>query len=385
MVGIDAEDSPFADGQRNVSVAVEEATNRVFVAYSDAASFNSTITTVAFEADGSEIWRREIGTYSRDTEPVAMDVAAGRVALAITDGVGVSWTVLVRAADGEVTNRLALGRATTDLAMDDEGGLIVVGEYRGGFSVGETTFPSVTWENIYVLRFDAAVEPVFGFSLGNPGVSDKEPAVGLAEDGSFYVAAATGGLPFTRDGQTFPGQGWLAAFDPEGTTRWVDGASLDGVQDIVVASTRVLLLAAADRGSVAGFDLSNETFVAGWTLSGDPSSMSTLNRFPVDEGGLAANGLRVYLSAPGRIGFTFGGLSIDGVASTDSMVASMLATGAPSWLMRLNASRDSEAHDVAASADFVVVAGRYTGRLDVPGISLPAGTAGSVFVARIDI
>lgn len=371
--------------QRSVAVAVDAVDEHIYVAYSVLTSFSSRSFVVALDRDGSELWQRSLGSFTRDAEPVAIDARAGRLIVAITDGFDVSRTVLLDSADGTIIDNLSLGSATTDVELDAEGGFIVVGEYRGSLTIGDITLRTVTWHTVFVLRFDAAAVPVFGFALGNPNVSDGDPGVALAEDGSFYVAAEAGGLTWTKDGHTFPGGGWLAAFGATGVTQWVAPASLDVVLDVELGSAQVFLHGSADSGTVGGVRLAQDTFVAGWSLTGTSRFVRTVDRFAAHGGGMVFTRSRIHVTNRGSRDYTLGPLLLSGSNTNDALLAAIDVRGTPTWLTGLLGSGEAVGHDTAGGANFLVLVGRYTGTLSLPGVSLPSVGRDGVFVSRFDL
>ncbi len=381
-LGYPSNERALTDSLRNVSAAVDPVTNHIYVAYSTLLSGGGTeVTLVALDEDGAERWTNELSVAS-GTAPTALAVGGGQVMMALSGAVTRSNVRVFDAEDGALIEAHLLGSDTTSVAADSEGGFIVVGVYTGGFALGSVVLPSVSWHTVFVVRFGPDARADFGFPLGHPSVSEQHPAVALASDGTFFVAAAGGGRSFTKDGVTFPGQGWVAGFDSAGTALWADGASLQAALDLAVSPSHVMLYSNAD-GFVHGVDVGTETFTATWSHVGERGFLLPLYPFRPDGGG-AAYASQFFVSSPGRDDYSLGGLRATGSRARDSLVAAIEADGAVDWLSHLSVSADSSPEDVGATSDFVVLVGRYEGVVQVDEVALGSMGEDAVYVVRID-
>ena len=156
---------------------------------------------VRYAADGSERWRRQVGTPATDeAEAVAID-AAGRVVVVGSTNGGVDGSsaggsdvfVVVFDADGGEVWRTQFGSLAYDAARDvaiGADGLVVVGVTQGALFA-----PNVGSNDAWVVKLDAAGDPTWSRQYGTP-VQDVAFGVALDGDGNVVVGGRTDGSLF---------------------------------------------------------------------------------------------------------------------------------------------------------------------------------------------
>lgn len=312
-------------------------------------------------------------------ESVALDARAGRLALVRSDsqagGVGV-----LDATDGA----FMFGRGLPfpyDAALDDDGGVAVVGHHRQELSVDGLVLPATTRGNLYYLRFDAEGALLRGAAIGHPDVREEQAAVAIAPDGTMLMGGGGGGRTFEHGGASFPAGGWVAAFEEDGDVRWVVSLPIVDLHSLAMAGGFVYGLASVN-GRIGGDMYPDDTVVFRLPYE-SPTEDDAIARVTHDvrrnEGGLAATDRGVLAGVASE---TFGPRTFPGFGS-GVLVGHRTDRFAPSWIFGLEGPNTAREHDIAASQDLFVVVGRHSGVLDTPDGPLE-DVGHQLFIAAFD-
>jgi hypothetical protein len=247
--GYDLVTSVATDAAGNVVVA--GYTLGAFEGYARAGGADAFV--VKYDAAGTMLWARQFGTASHDQARSVATDAAGNVLVAGFAGTGYAdldagKQLLVRkydAAGTEVWTR-GLGSASDDeassVATDAAGNVLVAGLTSGQLGSG----PSAGSADLYVMKLDATGATVWVRQLGTAAV-DEARSVATDAAGNAVVAGCTSGA---LDGNASAGGGdaFVVKYDASGSKLWTrqlgtaayDAAwsvATDGAGDVLVAGT----------------------------------------------------------------------------------------------------------------------------------------------------
>lgn len=196
----------------------------------------------------------------------------------------------------------------TGIAVDGAGNSIVIGNFTGTISVGNTTLISLGYMDVMVIKYDANGQILWATQAGGSNI-DQGKQISVDADGNLYVVADYFGSP-TWGGYSIPNNGatdaLIAKLNPSGQILWVEpitGSSYEYVAGIVsdgagnsyvigrfLLSTDIGGQTLTSRGNndiyVAKFDSSGQKLWAqnvggtdhdlGYGLSLDPSNRLTI-------------------------------------------------------------------------------------------------------------
>lgn len=296
---------------------------------------------VKLDAAGDHVWSMAVtGSGHQRANAVAIDAAGNAVVvgedaddalIVSTNGGG---TLLSSATYGDDEDQRA-----TDVAADPAGGVIVVGEHEGAIDLGGGALVSAGFDDVFVVRFDAAGAHDWSAGYGDPQ-RQREPRVAIGAAGNILLTGSFdgtidfgGGVLDSEEG-AFKGDIFVATLASDGTHVWSASFGGEGPQ-----TPHAIATDAYDRVVVAG------------GFNGD-----------VD----------------------FGGGVLTSAGQDDMFVVKLDADGEHLWSHAAGDSFDQESQAVAIGADEqVFVAGKILGDMAFPGTDPISDLGGgfAIFVA----
>jgi hypothetical protein len=164
--------------------------------------------------------------------------------------------------EGNCEGSVAIGATgddyVTDVAIDAEGNVTVVGTFDGELTISSQTTPLAQGKGVYVLGLtqDFGVRFVRVIPQGTPGTKEYSPRLDVDAQGNVYVAG-TFASTFTVDGVTLTNNGsndaFALALDKSGTVLWGRAFGDASVQEAYAVSVgnELVFLAGAFQGTLS--------------------------------------------------------------------------------------------------------------------------------------
>jgi hypothetical protein len=313
---------------------------------------------------------------------------------------------------GAVTWARRDGNAGTEfgfaVAFDAAGDVYVTGTFAAGVDFGGGLLVSAGMDDVFVARFSGATGAhVWSRRIGGLGldtVGDIEVAGDAVIVGGRYENFPTFGMPFPRGSGTFV----MSLATADGAERWVHVTN----EDVLYTNDGVSALAIDAAGDVlVTGEFAGTIDFGGGARTGIVSTVQTPYLLKlsgttgtylwdyVHDTGRDHYALDVAPSVAGRVAWL---LTIDplsrafdnpsciqpyGTGTTDVVLASMIDSIAPrcAWSRLFRATIDESPQAAALTSgpgNEVIVAGWYSGSLDMGGGALTSGPNGAMFLAR---
>ena len=329
---------------------------------------------VRYRPDGTERWRRQVGTAAIDEgEAVAID-AAGRVVVAgstggVVDAPGAGGSdvfVVVFDPDGTELWRTQFGSPAydvpRDVAVGPDGLVVLVGTTQGALFT-----PNVGSTDAWVAKLDADGDPAWFRQYGTPA-QDVAYGVGVDVDGNVVVGGRTDGSLFGPSAGA--SDAFVAKYTSSGAVVWDLQFGTDG-GEIVQA------LAVDARG---------HTFATGYTsgdLDGGSFGLGDLYVLELDPDGdevgrvqvgteMNEIGTAIALHPEGGVvvaGYGTGAFAGEPFGDTDALAIAFAADFSERWRRQFGSDRGDYAWGVAVdSAGATVLVGETDG--DLLGVNL---------------
>lgn len=324
---------------------------------------------VRYGPDGTERWRRQVGTPAFDeAEAVAID-AAGRVVVAGSTGGGVDGPsaggddafVVVFDADGGELWRTQFGSpvydVVRDVAVGPDGLVVLVGATQGALFA-----PNVGSTDAWVAKLDADGDPTWFRQYGTP-VQDAAYGVAVDGDGNVVVGGRTDGSLFG------PSAGASDAFVVKYT------ATLGAVWDLQFGTP------AGEIVQALAVDARGHAFATGYTsgdLDGANAGLGDLYVLELDPDGdevqrvqvgteANENGTAVAVHPGGGVvvaGHGTGAFAEEPFGDTDALAIAFAADFSERWRRQFGSDRADYAWGVAVDgAGATVLVGETEGEL----------------------
>lgn len=307
-----------------------------------------------YNSQGTEMWRRQIGTAEFDVATgVSVDAAGNAYITGITagdlDGTNAGdWDLFVAKYSpvGDELWRTQFGGVGVDspsgIVSDYSGNTYVTGR-SDNVLLGQTPAGG---QDAFLMKFDPDGEPVWNRYIGQQ-FQDLGSAVALDVSGAVYLVGGTSGaLP----GQTHAGGGdyFIAKYTPNGDQVWVTqhGSSqadrgfditVDGLGSVYVAGDTLGDLDGANAGGLDGFvSKFDATGAHVWTHQIGAAEEDQAQSVVVDAG------LRVFVA-----GNTLGELATPIAGSRDSFLMQLNSSGAQQWATQFGSTNTDDGADLA--------------------------------------
>lgn len=292
----------------------------------------------------------------------------------------------------------AVDQVVSDVALDDQGNVVVIGDFSGSIDLGGGTLMSAGGTDVFVAKFDPMGAHLWSKRFGDAGAQSGR---GIAVDATGRVFA-TGSFAGTVDfggGATMSAGGtdaFVVALDASGAFLWGrrfgDAAAQVGV---ALAVTPTALLVTGDAAGSVDFGAgpltsagSTDVFVAsldaqsgtplGGTLYGSAAAQNA-GDIAVRFNGANAETVLVGTFA-GTINLGSGTLTSSGAA--DGFVALI---GASSWSKRIGGGNADAARSVAVDANgAIVVGGDFALTADLGGGAVMSAGGLDAYVVKLD-
>lgn len=284
------------------------------------------------------------------------------------------------------------------VAVDSSGNIAIAGDFRGTFTLGDSTLENVGPENnIYVARLTPSGTPVWSRSFGDVAAESihdvaVDDAGHTAITGYFEGDLDFGGGVMTATGIMTP-DGFVAVFDSAGQHVW--SRHLDGQGGYGTA------LAFDSTGTlyVTGY-FQNWLWAGGDTLYSDGGSDVFYARYTAQgthlwsrhTGGASDNyGLDIALDSDGRVllaGRTYSGIDLGGSHlpgnSADLFLVKYDAAGGHLWSRIFGDDMTQLEINVGVDADHnILLAGSFQGTISLGGGPLQSVQNQEAFIARL--
>jgi uncharacterized protein (AIM24 family) len=286
----------------------------------------------------------------------------------------------------------------TDVAVDNDGNVLVAGSFSGSIDLGGGSLASAGGTDAFIAKFDGDGKHLWSYPLGD---AESQAARSVSADalgnvvlmGDYQGSIIVGGKPLTSQGLN---DVFIVKLSPQGTVLWsksIGGASND-------FATLVRTGAGSDVWLLGSF-LSTIDFGDGPTTpSGgldvflvklDPSGAFTWKR--TFGGSLDDEAKDAAIDKEGSIvvvgdfaaGLSVGGPGLTSKGKTDLYVAKFDSKGSHVWSEGFGGTevQHVRAVDVDERGN-VVVAGEFFGELDFGGQILESAMGADIFVAKLD-
>lgn len=329
-----------------------------------------------YDASGSLVWQRNLGTASTYTtgSSLAVDAAGNAIIGGYTDAglsgnpvpTGQDYFIAKYAADGTLLwvrqgGANSQTSSTNGLATDAAGNIYIAGNTTGGLAGNPQ---NGTWDG-FIAKYGSNGTLVWLKQYGTPGVQSFGDRIAVDATGNAFIAGTTrGGLA----GNTLAGlyDYVLAKYDASGTRLWLrqSGAAsqITTGSGVAVAASGDVLFIGNTTGGLHGQTMNGtqDYFLAKFDTNG------TLTRFQqVGQSSFATGAMNLGLDAAGNAlvaGFTFGGLGGNVLTGVhDAVIAKHAADGTLTWVRQFGAAGVLTAgNSVAADASGSVFLGGYT-------------------------
>ncbi|BDP44182.1 hypothetical protein DAETH_41510 (plasmid) [Deinococcus aetherius] len=296
-----------------------------------------------------------------------MLLAATPAALAAQGAWGPSWVSPIGSATSD---------ATSGLARDPEGNLIVAG------STGGDLLETLGNREGFVRKLSPAGKVLWTTPIST---LEKDDIFGMTTDtaGNIYIAGGTGG-ELQPGGQLGRQDAFVARLTPEGKVVWVKqfgSAADDSARAVTLGPGGSLYVMGITKGTLPGgtSEGGQDTFVARLSESGELTWMHQLgNEFDDVAGGIAVD-------ASGHV-YAAGSVGTNDIANLDGFLAQFDAAGRPLWAKTYATGGQSYVHGLAVRGDAVVLVGGTTTVLPGQKSAGPGqyGTNDDAFMIRVD-
>jgi hypothetical protein len=327
-----------------------------------------------YDAAGSQLWIRQLGTSGIDYATAAAPDGSGGVYVSggtkgslggPQAGNGDAWLARYDAAGNQLWIR-QLGTSLDDdaftAAPDGSGGV-----YVGGVTGGSLGGPQAGNGDAWLTRYDAAGNQLWIHQLGTPFWDE---AWDVAPDGSggVYVSGLTLG---SLGGPSAGGaDAWLARYDASGSQLWIRQLGTSG-GDVAYAAapdgSGGVYVGGYARGSLGGPQAGNvDAWLARYDAAGNQLWIHQLGTPFWDEAWDAApdGSGGVYVS-----GLTLGSLGGPSAGGADAWLARYDASGSQLWIRQLGTSGGDGAYAAAPDGSGGVYVGGWTsGSLGGPNL-----------------
>jgi len=289
-----------------------------------------------------------------------------------------------------------VGRA---IAIDADDNLIIVGQFRDSFTIGNTTLTSAGGRDIFVAKLAAGSgEIAWAKRFGGTG-DDEQPTVVVDASNNIYVAGTFRG-PVDFGGGVIQGagnsDGFAMKLDSGGTHVWskqIGGAGFDLARGIATQGTSVFVVGSFQQSmtvnattvtSVGGDDAFVVQFAAdggsGWVKGFGGTGGDIAAAVTVDGAGNVV--------VAGRFSGTtnFGGGSVMSAGFDDAFIAKYAGgTGAYLFHKRFGGSSFDFANAVATDSSSIFVTGIFTGSVDFGGPAPLNGGTNNMYIAKFSL
>ena len=298
------------------------------------------------------------------------------------------------------------------LALDAQGGVVVVGTFEQSATFGATTLTSTAASAAFVARYDAAGNATWAIA-SQAGTGANAQATGVAVDsagdialtgfysGSITFATATGSQGYAAAGSD---DAFVARLDATGRLLWLrsfgstdydagNGVAVDSADDVVVVGT--FSDAVNFTTGTTPVVLTAGPIFDAFVLKLDPTGQLIWARAYTGPTGWA-KGQAVVVDPTGAIhvaGSFTGPVDFDpgagtdtltSVGSTDAFVAGLTAAGTYVYANQAGQTNFNAVLGLAVDpAGNVALAGDYSGAIAFGSIALPSSGVASSFVARL--
>jgi hypothetical protein len=284
------------------------------------------------------------------------------------------------------------------IATAPDGSVYVTGKFEQTATLGGTTLTSAGRADIPLARFDAQGRTVWTARFGGPGEDNffdiDADADGAVATGWFSGTVSFGSVTLTSSG---PSDCVIAAFRPDGTTRWAQrlgGPDRDGCNEVSLDPSGAVTTSIDTQGGwtpLGGTAIPqlavSDTVLVRLGPDGTPRWMR-----PVGGAG-AQRGKSLAVAPDGSASFggdTIGALTVAGgtVATPpggggrDAWLSRWSPTGTLEWASTWGGPGDDLAKGVADDGHAVSYVGPFTGRIAVGTATLDAGTGADMLVAQ---
>ncbi len=367
---------------------------------------------------GSTLWVGHWGgTLDDRTEGVALDAALNMYAVGWYQGTvdfgGVTLTsagardgyIMKRSPDGALEWVRGFGGTGLDVAwavgVNAAGDVAVAGTFQGtvDFGGGPRVGASTSTYDAVVARYDSQGNHVFSQTWGS-ALDDYAFGVAFANDGdvvavgTFFNSVTVGSTTLTSHGNR---DVFLVKLDPTGQAVWaksIGGAGIDYAYGVASSQDGLLAVAGSATGTVdfgAGPNdgagsvdayvmvLDNTGQLVWVNRSGDSAAQDAFAAAFAPNGDVVAAG-----DFAGSI--QFGQTFSTSTSQYDAWVARFTPTGEPLWAKQLGSPGNQDAARGVAvdGAGHVVVAGLFSGTLQLAGATLVSAGSSDIFVLKFD-
>ena len=322
-----------------------------------------------YNAAGNLLWTRLLGTGS---DEVSYDVSADGLGNVYASGYSAgslgganagSYDAFLAKFDASGTSLWTrrIGTSTTDEARSiSADGLGNV--YISGLTSGNLVAGNAGDYDVFLSRYDASGSLIWVRQLGT-SAWDESNGVSADGLGNVYISGTTGGSMGGANAGS--DDAFLAKYSAAGNLLWVrqlGTSGLDGAYGVAADELGNVYISGQTRGNLAGTNLgSYDTFLAKYDASGNLAWTRQLGTENSDSNhGLSADGLgNVYLS-----GTTLGSLDGANAGNADTFVSKYNASGSLLWTRQFGTSKIEFGSDVSADGlSNVYVAGSTGGSL----------------------
>lgn len=324
-----------------------------------------------YDASGTILWARQIGTESGDhCQGVATDSAGNVYISGYTYGslggpnMGSSDAFLLKYdASGGLLWKVQLGTSESDLVLD----VAVAASdnaYMCGYTTGSLGGPNAGKNDAFVAKYDDSGNLLWTAQLGTV---EDDTGWGVAVDGSgnTYITGYTyGNVGGPNAGG---GDAYVAKYNPSGSLQWAAQLGTGGDElgsDVAVDGSGNAYISGWTPGSLGG--QGNDAFIAKYSTSG--SLLWTTQLGTGDDDG--ARGVAVDGSGNAYIGgYTTGSLGGPSAGLTDAFLAKYDPLGGLLWKTQVGTPQHEGARGVAVNGSGnAYIAGYTYGNLGGPNL-----------------
>ena len=293
---------------------------------------------------------------------------------------------------GDGTVRAEDGKA---VAVDAEGNVIVVGEFRGSADFGGGPLKVAGTVDIIVAKYDKSGAHLWSKHFGG---TDDDQSTGVAVDaaGNVYVTGSfSGTIDFGGGAFNDSWGGFVLALDKSGAFRWSQHLAGGTGQSIAVTADGDVMVCGIfwKKITVGGEEVKGtgqaNTFVAKLDASGGKKWLKTFG----STGSAAVLGKGVATHGDGSVyvltglekTVDYGGGPLTSAGGADVAVVKLDAGGGHIWSKRFGAKSTEYTYDLAVDpTGGVVFVGSFSKPVDFGGGELTSRGSGDAFVAKLD-
>jgi hypothetical protein len=317
-------------------------------------------------------------------------------------------TIWSRSFGGDSTNEQLL-----DLAVDDDGDIIIVGDYRGALDLGGDALADagVIAANVFVAKFDNEGNHLWSDGYGtanNTQTATKVSVRGAGQTAQILVAGEFGGtLAFGTGALSFaavvPPDGFLVSLDGFGKAQWafdIVGSSSPVLSALAIApdGTGALAMSFSGQADIDGASWSTSTtddtniLLAFVNAAGAPDGMDFGQAGADPDNDQRVRG--VDFDSSGALvmvgdfnqSFTFGGAGdeLPTVGGDDAYVVKLRSNFTHLWSIRWGFDGDQSALDVAVDTDDnAIVVGSFEQTLELADDALTSEGGTDVLIVKL--